>query len=397
MERNGTVFKGALLIAGTTIGGGMLAMPVLTSLGGFFPSMLVFFITWLFMAATGLLLLEVCLWMEGDTNFISMSHKTLGRWGEVFAWIVYLFFFSCLTLAYVVGCGKLIGHLLEDFIPSWTGPILFLVIFGPVVYVGARLIGRLNILLMGGLIATFFMFVVMGFRYVSSDNLIQQDWILSLKTLPIAFAAFGFQGTVPSLSRYLDYDKLKSRKAILWGSFLAFITYVIWHWLILGIIPAEGPGGLAETLAVGGTAVEPLKTALESPAVFVVSEFFAFFALVTSFLGVTLGLRDFLADGLKIEKTALGRLFICSLIFTPVLIGALIYPGIFLEALGFAGGYGGALLLGLLPILMVWSGRHRMNFPDKKVIPLGKGVLSIMIAFIIFELILETLHLMGTF
>lgn len=397
MERNGTVFKGALLIAGTTIGGGMLAMPVLTSLGGFLPSMAVFFVTWLFMAATGLLLLEVCLWMEGDTNFISMTKKTLGRWGEVFAWVVYLFFFSCLTLAYVVGCGKLIGHLLEEFIPPWTGPILFLFVFGPIVYVGARLIGRLNILLMGGLIATFLIFVLLGFRYVSAENLVTQNWILSLKTLPIAFAAFGFQGTVPSLSRYLDYDKNKSRKAILWGSFLAFITYVIWHWLILGIVPTDGPDGLAETLAAGGTAVEPLKSALESPTIFVVSEFFAFFALVTSFLGVTLGLRDFLADGLKIEKTPMGRIFICLLIFIPVLICALIYPGIFLEALGFAGGYGGALLLGLLPILMVWSGRHLMNLPDRQVVPLGKGILSLMIAFVFFELVLETLHLMGKF
>ncbi len=397
MERNGTVFKGSLLIAGTTIGGGMLAMPVLTSLGGFIPSMMVFFVTWLFMSATGLLLLEVCLWMEGDTNFISMTHKTLGKWGEIFAWVFYIFFFSCLTLAYVVGCGKLVGSLFSGMLPEWTGPIIFLAIFGPVVYVGARLIGRINIFLMAGLIVTFLVFVAMGFTYIKKGNLEQQNWLLSLKTLPIAFAAFGFQGTVPSLTRYLDYDKEKSRKAILIGSFLAFITYVIWHWLILGIVPTEGPGGLAETLARGGTAVQPLKKVLNNPVIFVISEFFAFFALVTSFLGVTLGLRDFLADGLKIEKTPRGRIFICSLIFVPVLIGALIYPGIFIEALGVAGGYGGALLLGLLPILMVWSGRHRMKLPDKQVIPLGKGVLSVMIAFVIFELILETLHLMGRF
>lgn len=397
MERNGTVFKGSLLIAGTTIGGGMLAMPVMTSLGGFMPSMVVFFITWLFMAATGLLLLEVCLWMEGDTNFISMTHKTLGKWGEAFAWIVYTLFFACLTLAYVVMCGKLVGSLFSDFLPMWTGPIIFLVIFGPMVYVGARLIGRINIFLMAALIVSFLMFVSLGYSYVKTQNLVQQNWLLSLKTLPIAFAAFGFQGTVPSLTRYLDYDKDKSRKAILIGSFLAFMTYVIWHWLILGIIPGDGPGGLAEALANGDTAVQPLKTVLNNPVISVVSEFFAFFALVTSFLGVTLGLRDFLADGLKIEKTPAGRIFLCCLIFVPVLICALIYPGIFLEALGFAGGYGGALLLGLLPILMVWSGRHRMQLPDKKILPLGKGILSVMVIFVVFELILETMHLMGRF
>lgn len=390
MQRDGTVFKGTLLIAGTTIGGGMLAMPVVTSLGGFIPSMVVFFVTWVFMAMTGLLLLEVCLWMEGDTNFISMAHKTLGKWGEFIAWGVYLFFFYCLTLAFVVVCGKLFNRLLPESSPDWLGPVVFLLIFGPMIYMGARLVGRVNILLMAGLIGTFLFFLVFGAPYVSKKNLLEENWLLSLKTLPIAFAAFGFQGTVPTLTRYLDYDKQKVRKAILLGSFMAFITYVIWHWLVLGIVPAA-------ILMKGETAVQPMKMFLNSPTVYVVGEFFAFFAVVTSFLGVTLGLRDFLADGLKVDKTALGRFFICSLIFVPVLIAAILYPGIFLEALSVAGGYGGALLLGLFPILMVWSGRHILGMPDRKVLPLGKGILSLMILFIIFEITIETLHLLGIF
>jgi len=384
MERSGTVFQGSLLIAGTAIGGGMLAMPVVTSLGGFIPSMMLFFVTWLFMAVTGLLLLEVCLWIKGDTNFISMTHKTLGKWGEVFAWVVYLFFFSCLTLAYVDGCGQLVSSLFSSFLPAWTGSVIFLAVFGPVVYVGARLIGRINVFLMAGLIVAFLMFVGLGFSYVKQGNLEHQNWLLSLKTLPIAFAAFGFQGTVPSLTRYLEYDKDKSRKAILIGSFFAFAIYVIWHWLILGIVPAK-------TLASGGSVVDPLKVVLNNPVISVVGEFFAFFALVTSFLGVTLGLRDFLADGLKIEKTPGGRACLCGLIFVPVLIGALIYPNLFIEALGIAGGYGGALLLGLLPILMF------MRLPAKQISFCGKELLSLMIAFVIFELVLETLHLMGRF
>ncbi len=397
MERKGTVFKGSLLIAGTTIGAGMLGMPVVTSLGGFLPSMAIFFLTWLFMCATGLMLLEVCLWMEGDTNLISMTRKTLGPWGEVFAWLVYVFFFSCLTLAYVVACGKLISALLAHVLPQWTGSILFLMIFGPMVYVGARLIGRINIWLMAGLVITFCLFVFIGSPYVNIVHLKTQNWLLSFKVLPVAFAAFGFQGTVPTLSRYLDYDKFRSRQAIIIGSFAAFFAYVIWHWLILGIIPTEGPGGLADALQNNDTVVEPLKHFLGNPMVPVIAEFFAFFALVTSFLGVTLGLRDFLADGLGIDKTAKGRLFLCLLIFVPVLIVAEAYPKIFLDALGIAGGYGGALLLGLLPILMVWSGRYHLGLPDQKVLPLNRPLLSVMILFVLLELTLETLHLIGIY
>ena len=40
---------GILLVAGTTIGAGMLALPVSTAFMGFYPSLLIFAICWFFM------------------------------------------------------------------------------------------------------------------------------------------------------------------------------------------------------------------------------------------------------------------------------------------------------------------------------------------------------------
>nr|WP_237753546.1 aromatic amino acid transport family protein [Candidatus Protochlamydia amoebophila] len=39
-HQKGSILNGSLLVAGTSIGGGMLALPVLTSLAGFFPLLL---------------------------------------------------------------------------------------------------------------------------------------------------------------------------------------------------------------------------------------------------------------------------------------------------------------------------------------------------------------------
>ncbi|MCB1110432.1 MAG: tyrosine transporter, partial [Chlamydiia bacterium] len=65
-------------------------------------------------------------------------------------------------------------------------------------------------------------------------------------------------------------------------------------------------------------------------------------------------------------------------------------PGIFLKALGYAGGIGCALLLGLLPILMVWVGRYRKDYSRlNEQLPGGKPVLLILTAFVIFELAIE--------
>src|SRR5690348_7302081 len=100
-------FSGALLVAGTSIGAGMLALPVVTALGGFFPSLFVYVLCWLFMTCTGLLMLEICLLMPPGANLVSMAQKYLGRFGEVLAWVLYLFLFYCLSVAYVSGGGSL--------------------------------------------------------------------------------------------------------------------------------------------------------------------------------------------------------------------------------------------------------------------------------------------------
>jgi tyrosine-specific transport protein len=69
---------------------------------------------------------------------------------------------------------------------------------------------------------------------------------------------------------------------------------------------------------------------------------------------------------------------------------AIINPNIFLRALGYAGGIGCALLLGLLPIIMVWVGRYHKDYSDlNRQLPGGKGVLLLLSLFVIFELIIE--------
>jgi tyrosine-specific transport protein len=397
MNSKGGVLGGALLVAGTSIGGGMLALPVLTSATGFLPSLLIYFLCWLFMAGTGLLFLEIVLWMKQESNIVSMAERTLGKGGKYFAWVMYLFLFYCLTLAYIVGCGDLVNQLFQGAVSNWIGSILFVIFFAPFIIAGARVIGPLNIVLMLGLALFYFMFVYLGYPHVKLKYLSHQNWSLSFMAFPIAFISFAYQGIIPTLAKYMDFDAKKIRKAIIYGSFIPFITYVIWEGLILGIIPTYGPGGLVEALQNGQNAVFPLKNFIDSAKVYKIGQFFAFFALLTSFLGVTLGLMDFLADGLKIKKTFLGKVSLCLLIFIPPLFFANIYPHLFLSALDYAGGIGSALLLGLLPILMVWSGRYKLGLQSPYSLGGGKPLLILMLVFVLFEMCCQIYITLGNF
>jgi tyrosine-specific transport protein len=367
----------------------MLALPVLTSLGGFLPSLVIYFFCWLFMASTGLLFLEVTEWVQKDGNITTMAERTLGFWGKSFAWILYLFLFYCLTLAYIVGCGSFISQLAPNLISGWVGGLLFVLMAAPLVYVGTKIVGKLNVFLMAGLGICYLGFVILGLPFVNVEQLRHQNWTLSLMALPVTFTAFAYQGTIPTLVNYLDHDLKKSRLAIIIGSFLPLILYAVWQWLILGIVPAEGPHGLEEALKNGDNAVTPLKYFIQNPTVYLFSQFFAFFALITSFFGVTLGLMDFLADGLKIEKTSIGKGILSLIIFIPPLIIAYFFPHVFLKALDLAGGLGCALLLGLLPIMMVWIGRYRLRLRSEYSLFGGKTVLVLLTFFVVIELCCE--------
>lgn len=386
-EKHG-ILGGSLLVAGTTIGGGMLALPVLTSPGGFIPSLAIYALCWLFMSATGLLFLEICLKMKEGVNIVSMAKETLGFPGKVFAWIVYLFLFYCLTLAYVVGCGNLLSEFFGS-IPDSLGPILFVLLFAPMVYLGAHLIQKLNIYFMLAMLVLYIAFVFRGFDDIKPELLFRRDWGLSLLALPVAFTAFAYQGIIPTLAHYLEYDNRKMRLSIIIGSFIPLLTYIIWQWLILGIIPFDAPGGLADALQYGRNAVSPLKEFTNDPLVYPIGQAFAFLALLTSFFGVTLGMLDFLADGLKVSRQGWSRIWLCLMIFIPPLFIANFHPNIFLTALEYAGGFGCAFLLGLLPILMVYSARYKLNWNTIPQIPGGKVTLGVMTLFVLFEICFE--------
>src|SRR5579872_4553273 len=94
------IVGGAMLVAGTCIGAGMLGLPVSTAAGGFFPSVGAFFFCWFMMLMSALFMLEVSLWYPEETNFITMAKSTLGRKGEIVAWCAYVLFLYAIMTAY---------------------------------------------------------------------------------------------------------------------------------------------------------------------------------------------------------------------------------------------------------------------------------------------------------
>lgn len=94
-----------------------------------------------------------------------------------------------------------------------------------------------------------------------------------------------------------------------------------------------------------------------SPHVELAVHLFADLALATSFLGVALGLFDYLADLFQRRSTVSGRLQTADYLLPPLAF-ALFYPRGFVMALGYAG-VALAVLALLIPAMLVWQCRKQ--------------------------------------
>lgn len=386
----GHVLGGTFLIAGTTVGVGMLALPVATGEAGFFPSMTIYLLCWLFMLCTGLALLEVCQWMPKDANLITMAHRLLGPWGRGVCWVFYLFLFVTVMIAHVAGGGDVIYEITAGRIPIWLADCAYVMCFAPIIYLGAHSVDRVNLILMAGVVISYCLFIFFSYKHVNTALLLQTNWSKAWMAIPIIFTAFTYQVIIPTLMTYMKRNVQKVRLAIILGTTIPLAIYLIWEMLILGIVPIEG---LHKARELGQNAVWPLKQLVGSSEIFNVGKAFAFFTLTTSYIALALAYFDFLSDGLKIKKTAINKLALCIVIFIPPLLISIGNPHIFFKALHFAGGYSCAILFGLFPPLMVWIGRYVKKQPTQpRMLPGGKFLLGLLILFILIEIGMEIFH-----
>jgi tyrosine-specific transport protein len=399
----GSILGGMLLIAGSCVGAGMLALPILTGVAGFFLSLFTLLAAWGFMTFTGLLLVEVCGWFPGEVDLLTMAEAALGRTGRLVAWVTYLFLFYALLVAYTAASGAIFSAILCDFLgvhlPAWLCSVFFTGLFGFIIYLGTRPVDLFNRVLMGGLIFTYLGMLSLGIFHIHPKLFLYFDPKYSLLALPVLVVSFGFQNMIPSLTAYLRGDLQRLKKTIIGGSLISLVVYFLWCTLVLGIVPVEGDFGIMQSHLQDREATSALRYALGNANIVSFAQAFAFFAITTSFLAQGLSLSHFLGDGLKPKGTnesnyiQKNRWWLCSLALLPPLILALFVPGLFFKALSFAGGICAMILFGFLPIAMVWVGRYKQNKTSLYHVQGGKPVLLLGIGFTLLVIGCELFHL----
>jgi len=191
-----------LLIVGTSIGAGMLALPVANASSGFIYSSLFLVGCWLVMTFGALCILEVNLWLPSGSSMVSMAEATLGLIGKAIAWFTFLFLFYTLLAGYISGGTDILQNFFRlsgYHLPPKMASILVTLILGSIVYKGIRIVDYANRGLMSAKILVYLLLAALIAPHIQLSNLQGGELKKVLGSMMVMITSYGFACIIPSL------------------------------------------------------------------------------------------------------------------------------------------------------------------------------------------------------
>ena len=351
-----------LIVAGTTIGAGMLAMPIISANVGFYTMALILCCIWFAMYYTSVLLVNVYKYNSLDDGLNTLTLKYLGKPGAIITALSMLSLMYALVSAYIAGGGEIIKTTLENLLgitvaPEFSG-ILFTVFFGGIICFGTRLVDISTKVTFSIKLLALCIVIGLFLPQIEAKNLqhFPTTALPVLATIPIIFTSFGFYVVIPSLVKYLEGDIKKLKTVFLIGSLIPLFLYLIWELTVLGNISANEFSQIVKDNSGLDGLLKAINQIKESRIVEIAFNVFAAAAILTSFWGVSLALKDYIKDLGKNTPLAKTPVLVILLTFFPPILFALFYPDGFITALGYASVSLVVLAL-LMPMLMLYRAK----------------------------------------
>ncbi len=401
---------GIFILTGSAIGAGMLALPLVGAASGFTYSTIILILNWLLMTLTALLTLETSTSFKPYNNsFSTMTKKLLGTTGQTITWIAYLLLLYTTAAAYISGGTSLLDTVLKKAltfeISFGIEVAIFTLLFAIIVFWGTHIVDYSIRFLLS--IKIFFLIVMLTILapYVDGNNLLAQPFHTKYlwAATPIFLNAFGFHCVIPSVVSYCNQPAKVMRWVIITATTIPLLVYIMWLFISLGLIPINGNLSyiniIHEGTSVGGL-IQALVTTAQSKLISVCTNLFFNIAMTTSFLGVALGLFDFLADGLKRKNSYPGRLQTTGLTFLPPFLFVLLYKNGFVLALEYSAIFAVILEIFLPAILVYKLRKNNLGLSTSYKVPINAKFLLISLSgiglFLLTIIIADKFNLLPT-
>lgn len=348
-KRNGAIF----LIAGTSIGSGMIALPMVLSKIGIIPSCVLLFITWMVAYYNSLLSVELNLKAGKGLSLGSLCAYFSGPIASFFGNVSINVLSYSLIAAYIYLISsvfsKMIGSQNMHLLYILFSGITFLLLLFPI-----KIVDYVNRCLFITLLC---LFAVLLIGIVLSVNLksVPLYGDLSFKNImfviPVVFTSFGFQVIFHTLTDYLNKDSKMLKKAFFLGSLIPMIVYILWSCSSISVIYNHNID-FFNKMSTGsvdvGSLVEELSKISNIKIIHLLVWAISFLSIITSIIGVAVGLFDSLNNIFK-DRVCYKKLkaFSAFLVVVPSYIIASMIPNAFIVLLGFAG-----MILAVIAIIL---------------------------------------------
>ena len=349
------LFGATLIVAGTSIGASMLALPLVSSSLGIFSSTLLLLIIWWLGYYTSILALKINLFYNNAFSISELCKKTFKLKIWIVADLSIITLFYSLLAAYISGIVEI--SLVRDLFPSSIAPligrliVLILVLF--VIY-NFKLLDLSNRIIFFVKAGIFLFLLILLMPQMKGTNIVNVDLIKDsnlCNAIPVFFTSFGFHGSIPFIMKYLDCDERQIKKAFLLGSLLGLIIYGLWIFSSVSVLPQYGDISF-ESVKNGqnnlGAFITALSTLTGNKSLSLVMTVFSWLAIITSFLGVGIGLYDYFLEKLQLDgKPWFNKIKVGIITFAPPVAITIINKDIFVKALAFA-----AISLSILAVVL---------------------------------------------
>jgi tyrosine-specific transport protein len=381
----GSVVGAASLVAGTTVGAGILALPSATAAAGFLPSAAALIVAWVYMTMSGLLVAELTLNRIGETGrpglgLLELYENSLGKPWSLVASGAYFFLHYAMMVAYISSGGNQLNTLLAgsalasvSMLPGAPQVAFAAAVALSLLFASPQTIQKANNVMVAGTVAAFTGILAIGAKTADFGSLVDpanQHPEAVVHAFPILFLALVYQNIVPTVVKQLEGDRKRVTQAIIAGTTLPLAMFLAWNAVVLGNVAGgdlEGIDPVALLQNGGGELLGSLVGA------------FSTLAVITSMVGFSFGLVEAWTDVFNINSNGEGflkyKIPLFALVFAPPLALAVAIPDIFYQALEYGGTYGVSTLFLVLPPVMVWRQRYsdiEKPLTTKPMVPFGK-------------------------
>lgn len=274
-------------LVGTIVGAGILAIPYVVAQSGFLFGLIITVVLGLSFLLLNLMTGEIVLRTRQQHQLTGYAEKYLGPWGKRLMMFSMVFGTYGALTAYLIGEGESLRAIFHWGNPLWYS-ILFFVIAFLIIYKGIKAAGKAELILIGVLLLIVVLIGIFSYQNIHLSNLASLNWAKFFAPYGVILFALMGMPSVPEMQEVLEQEKQKMKKAIIIGSIIPIILYILFAFIVVGLIGLENFELLAPNQKIATVAL----SIYSSPTLGLLANVIAVLSMFTSFLTLSIALIE---------------------------------------------------------------------------------------------------------